>query len=73
MAKQIKTSIGTLTRTSSSSGAKWQISSVNNNGGPCNGSLKSVRQIVREKFGEQVEREIIDAAQMLRKLATGAK
>lgn len=72
-AKQIKTSIGTLTRTSSSSGATWQIAGIIDGERAFSGSLKSLRQIVREKFGEQVEAEILDAAQTLRKLATGCK
>jgi hypothetical protein len=73
MTKQIKTSVGTLTRTSSSSGAKWAISGLTDSDRAFNGSLKSLRQVVREKFGEQAEAEILDAAQMLRRLATGAK
>lgn len=73
MTKQIKTSIGTLTRTSSSTGAKWAIAGLTASDRAFNGSLKSLRKAVREKHGEQVEQEIIDAAQMLRQAAAGAK
>ena len=73
MNKQIKTSIGTLTRTSSSCGAKWAIAGLTDSDRAFNGSLESLRKSVREKHGEQVEQEIVDAAQMLRQLATHAK
>lgn len=62
-----------VTRTSSSSGVKWYIAGLIDSDRLFNGSLKSLRQAVREKHGEEVEREIVDAAQMLRQSATGAK
>ena len=58
-----------VTRTSSSSGAKWNIAGLIDNDRQFNGSLKSLLKAAREKFGDEFEKEVAKAATKIRSQA----
>lgn len=60
------TSVGMVTRTRSSSGAKWMMAGIVDTDRAFNGSLKSLRKLVLAKYGEEVEKEVIEAAKAIK-------
>ena len=62
----IKTSVGTLVRSSGSNGATYSMGCLVEADRAFSGTLKSLRKIVREKIGEAAEAEVVKAANLLR-------